>query len=197
MKTIAMTRSAGPPLEWSGRAIMAPAMKKDDTGAVERERETFWGLLAPQEIKLFNFLRQASFYSEDGDDLYQDVVLRAWKYFASFNQEKSFSTWIFTIAHNEVKKYFNRRKNDQKVISLASLANDPAAPASDPDVALVLEAARKLPDRQREIFFLFYANRFSVAEVAVITGMSQGNIKFILNRCREAVRLALEGNHEK
>ncbi len=172
-------------------------MKENDSQAVEREREAFWGLMAVQEIKLFNFLRKASYYSEDSADLYQEVVLRAWKYFASFDQEKSFSTWIFTIAHNEVKKYFNRRRQERAVIPIAELAQEPAAATADPDVAMVHEAAQRLPARQREVFFLFYYNRFSVAEVAVICGLSQGNVKFILNRGREAVRLALEARHEK
>ena len=50
---------------------------------------------------------------------------------------------------------------------------------------------------QREVFFLFYYNRFSIAEIAAICSLRQGNVKFILNRGREAVRRALEADHEK
>jgi len=191
-----MACSAGAPMEMAGRAIMTGILKKDEAEAVAREKESFWELLASLDKKLFNFLHKSLGFSEDSADLYQEVVLRAWKYFPSYDRGRSFSTWIFTIAHNEVKRYFNRRR-ENRTLPLALLASDPAAPAADPDVALVHEAARLLPARQREVFFLFYYNRFSVAEVAAICGLSQGNVKFILNRGREAVRDALEVRHEK
>jgi len=162
------------------------------------EKELFWELLASLQKKLFNFLYKALNFSEDSQDLYQEVVIRAWRYFPSFDRQRNFSSWIFAIAHNEIKKYFSGRKEDQKVIPLALLAVEPAAPsAEDPAVALIYGAARQLPLRQREIFFLFYYNRFSVAEIAVICGLRQGNVKFILNRGREAVRQILEAPHEK
>ncbi len=161
------------------------------------EKELFWELLASLEKKLFNFLHRALNLSEDSADLYQEVVIRAWKYFPSFDRGRSFSSWIFAIAHNEVRKYFNRRKG-QALVPLAQLAAEPAAPAGeDPAVALIYGAARQLPARQREVFFLFYYNQFSIAEIAAICSLRQGNVKFILNRGREAVRRALEATHEK
>jgi RNA polymerase sigma-70 factor (ECF subfamily) len=176
---------------------MAPVMEQNEPAAVEHEREAFWGLMAAQEAKLFNFLHKASNYSDESSDLYQEVVLRAWKYFPSFDRNRSFPAWIFAIAHNEIRRHSNRRRQERAVIPMTALAQEPAAAAPDPDVALVLEAARLLPDSQREVFFLFYCNRFSVAEVAAVCGLSQGNVKFILNRGREAVRRALEAGYEK
>ena len=161
------------------------------------EKELFWELLASQQKKLFNFLHKALNFSEDSRDLYQEVVIRAWRYFPSFDRQRNFSTWIFAIAHNEIKKYFNSHKEGQAVIPLALLVVEPVAPADDPAVALIYDAARQLPLKQREIFFLFYYNKFSIAEIAAISELRQGNVKFILNRSREAVRLALEATHEK
>jgi RNA polymerase sigma-70 factor (ECF subfamily) len=175
---------------------MTELLGKKRAHAVEQEKEPFWDLLASLEKKLFNFLHKSLGFSEDSADLYQEVVLRAWKYFPSYDRRRDFSTWIFTIAHNEVKKYFNRRR-EWATVPLALLTNDPAAPAADPDVALVHDAAMRLPARQREVFFLFYYSRFSLAEVAAICGLSQGNVKFILSRGREAVRRALEVRREK
>lgn len=181
-----------------GNAIMVQCLKMGGSEAMAEEKELFWELLASLEKKLFNFLRRALNFSEDSSDLYQEVVIRAWRYFPSFDRRRSFSSWIFAIAHNEIKKHFNLRKKDRTVIPLALLAVEPAAPsAEDPAVALIYGAARQLPLRQREIFFLFYYNGFSIAEIAVICGLRQGNVKFILNRGREAVRQALEATHEK
>lgn len=197
MKPTALTCSAAAPLAWGRHAIMAPAMEQNEQAALENERQAFWGLLAAQETRLYNFLLKASNYSEESADLYQEVVLRAWRYFPSFDRSRSFPAWIFAIAHNELRRHFKRRSRERAVVPMADLARELPAAAADPDIALVLEAASGLPLRQREVFFLFYQNRFSVAEVAAACGLSQGNVKFILNRGREAVRLALEAGHEK
>jgi RNA polymerase sigma-70 factor (ECF subfamily) len=179
-------------------AIMVKSMKIGSSEIMAEEKNLFWELLTCLEKKLFNFLHRALNFSEDSSDLYQEVVIRAWRYFPSFDQRRNFSSWIFAIAHNEIKKYFNQRKKDQKVMSLALLVVEPIAPsAEDPVVALIYGAARQLPLRQREIFFLFYYNKFSIAEIAAICDLRQGNVKFILNRGREAVRWALEATHEK
>jgi RNA polymerase sigma-70 factor (ECF subfamily) len=165
--------------------------------AMSEEKNLYWELLAGLEKKLFNFLHRALNFSEDSQDVYQEVVIRAWKYFSSFDRQLNFSTWIFTIAHNEIKKYYHRRKKEHQVIPLEQLPQDPPAPAADPGVALIFAAARQLPLRQREVFFLYYYNKFSVAEIAAISGLRQGNVKFILSIGREAVRRALEVSHEK
>jgi RNA polymerase sigma-70 factor, ECF subfamily len=188
---------AGNPGPLPGRAIMIGGLNRGTAETMAEEKELFWELVASLEKKLFNFLHKALNFSEDSSDLYQEVVIRAWRYFPSFDRQRNFSTWIFAIAHNEINKYFNSRKKAQSVIPLVLLGVEPAAPAADPDLALIYGAARELPPRQREIFFLFYYNSFSIAEIAAICGLGQGNVKFILNRGREAVRQALEAIHEK
>jgi RNA polymerase sigma-70 factor (ECF subfamily) len=197
MKDWQLIFSAGNSGPLPGRAIMIAGLNRGTAETMAEEKELFWELVVSLEKKLFNFLHKALNFSEDSSDLYQEVVIRAWRYFPSFDRQRNFSTWIFAIAHNEINKYFNGRKKAQSVIPLVLLGVEPAAPAADPDLALIYGAARELPPQQREIFFLFYYNSFSIAEIAAICGLRQGNVKFILNRGREAVRQALEVNHEK
>jgi RNA polymerase sigma-70 factor (ECF subfamily) len=180
-----------------GRAIIFLGVPKGAAESMTQEIDWFWELVAPLEKKLFNFLHKALNFSEDSNDLYQEVVIRAWRYFPSFDRRRSFKTWIFAIAHNEIRKHFNQRKDEQTVIPIDLLLKEPAAPADDPDLALIYGTARQLPPRQREVFYLFYYNGFSIAEIAAICGLRQGNVKFILNRGRDAVRSALETKNEK
>jgi RNA polymerase sigma-70 factor (ECF subfamily) len=198
MKDWQLAFSESKPWQLPGHAIIMEGLNGETAKTMAAEKELFWELLASLQKKLFNFLHKALNFSEDSADLYQEVVIRAWRYFPSFDQRRSFSSWLFTIAHNEIKKYFNQRKADHKVIPLELLVKEPAAPASeDPDVALIHGLARQLPLRQREVFYLFYYNGFSIAEIAAICGLRRGNVKFILNRGRVAVRKALEVTHEK
>ncbi len=151
-------------------------------------------LLAPLEKKLYNFLRKTAGNAEEGGDLFQEVLLRAYRYFASYDPRRSFSGWIFAIAHNEIRR--RSKLWAEAALPLSVLASDPPAADPNPDAGPVHEAAGRLPVREREAFFLYYYNGFSVAEISDITGRPAGSIKFILFNARRLVRAALEGRHE-
>jgi len=53
-----------------------------------------------------------------------------------------------------------------------------------------------LKPRQREVFFLFYDQGFSIQEIARITGLREGNVKFILNRARTAIKSIMGDQNE-
>jgi len=151
-------------------------------------------LLNPIKENLYNFVFKALYFSEDAEDVYQETVLRAFKYRSTYNRNHSFKTWIFSIAHNEIKTYFNKRKRDRTLLN-AQLSPDVLA-HQDKDtgdlIRDIYEAARQLKPKQRQVFFLFYDQRFSILEINEITGLKPGNIKFILNRAREYIKQQLK-----
>jgi RNA polymerase sigma factor (sigma-70 family) len=55
----------------------------------------------------------------------------------------------------------------------------------------IYEVALQLAPRQREVFFLFYDQQFSMKEIVEITGLKEGNIKFILNQARGKIKQKL------
>ncbi|MCP4218096.1 MAG: RNA polymerase sigma factor, partial [bacterium] len=59
---------------------------------------TFRSLLEPHKEYLYNFVVKALNFSEDADDVYQEAVMRAFKYRNTEKKKKNFMTWIFTIA---------------------------------------------------------------------------------------------------
>ncbi len=46
----------------------------------------------------------------------------------------------------------------------------------------------KLPDKYREALYLFYAERYTVAEISAILGKNQNTVKTLLRRGREKLR---------
>jgi len=159
----------------------------EETGA------TLQDLLQPLKIHLYNFICKALNFSEDADDLFQETVVRAVKYFYSYKPGKSFKTWIFTIAHNEIKAYYNRLGKSQTPRALEEVdeIKNPGDHQVEQQVKDIYEIAGAFKPRDRKIFFLFYDQQFSIKEIAAITGLRQGNIKFILNRCREGIKSRL------
>lgn len=150
----------------------------------------FRRLLEPCRRKLYNYIAKALAFSADADDVYQDTLLRAFQFSASFRRDGDFAAWIFGIAHNEIRR---ARKKAGRVAAGIDLDALPAAvPAADPDLVRdVYRFAERLKPRHRDVFFLFYDGGFKISEIARVTGLREGNVKFILNRARRALRTIL------
>ncbi|MGZ7046147.1 MAG: RNA polymerase sigma factor [Candidatus Aminicenantales bacterium] len=147
----------------------------------------FWELAGPHKQKLYNFIHKSLSFSEEADDVFQETLLRGLKYFHAYNKEKSFNTWLFAIAHNEVLRHFKNAQRDR------FLPLEERLVVRDEQIRLDLvhEAYRfadGLKPKQKEVFFLFYDSGFSISEISRITGLREGNVKFILNRARQALR---------
>jgi len=155
--------------------------------------EFFQYLLNPIKENLYNFIFKALNFCEDANDVYQETILRAFKYRQSYDQQYSFKTWLFTIAHHEVNRYFNKHKKLPGKVSLEEPADIIDDPGSDNRILVrdIYEVAQQLTPNQRRVFFLFYDQQFSIQEISEITGLKPGNIKFILNQSREKIKQKL------
>jgi len=151
--------------------------------------------LEPCRRKLYNYIAKALAFSADADDVYQETLLRAFQFSATFRRDGDFAAWIFGIAHNEIRRARKKAGRFAAGVDLESLPA--AAPASDPDLVRdVYRFAERLKPRPREVFFLFYDGGFKISEIAQVTGLREGNVKFILNRARRALRTILGEPHE-
>mgnify|MGYP001583970245 CR=1 FL=1 len=158
--------------------------------------DRFWELAGPQRQKLYNFIHKSLSFSVEADDVYQETLLRSLKYIRSYDEKKNFGSWLFAIAHNEVKKYLKHSRSG----AFRPLAESLPDQDGSPRAALVREVylfAEGLKPRHKEIFFLFYDSGFSIAEISHITGMRGGNVKFILNRARKVLRERFGEYHGK
>jgi RNA polymerase sigma-70 factor (ECF subfamily) len=174
----------------------------NDAEAMERSAKlnadprVFWDLAEPHKQKLYNFIQKSLSFSAESDDVFQETLLRGWRYFPSYHAEKSFSTWLFAIAHNEIRRHFNNSHREMPFQLVESLI----VADEQSNLHLIREVyrlAEGLKPKQREIFFLFYDSGFSVAEISHVTGVREGNVKFILNRARNSLRERLGANHGK
>jgi RNA polymerase sigma-70 factor (ECF subfamily) len=152
------------------------------------EPSVFWELAGPHKQKLYNFIHKSLSFSEEADDVFQETLLRGLKYFHSYNKEKSFNTWLFAIAHNEVKKHFKNTQRRSSLPLMESLIVHDKGIRQDL-VRDVYRFADGLKPKHKEIFFLFYDSGFNISEISRITGLREGNVKFILNRARQALRI--------
>jgi len=153
----------------------------------------FWEQLSPNKLKLYNFIRKSLNFSEEADDVFQETVLRTLKYFKSYKKELNFNTWLFSIAHNEIKRHF---KKAGKVPTFYDVEGLGISSTKQQDLVKdIYLYAERLKPRHREVFFLFYYNGFTISEISKIIHLKEGSIKAFLNQARNTLRERLGENN--
>jgi RNA polymerase sigma-70 factor, ECF subfamily len=145
--------------------------------------------------KVFNYLvYRLNFNRALAEDLFMDVVLKAYKHFADFNPEKgSFKTWIFALAHNHLVNYWRDRQKTESV-SLDKLEEEGITVATTEMVEEasgqiegknIRHALSLLSDAEREVISLRYLEDLDYVEISQITGKKEGAIRTGLSRAMD------------
>jgi RNA polymerase sigma-70 factor (ECF subfamily) len=143
---------------------------------------------------------------DDARDLCQEAFLRVHRQLHQFRFECPLKSWIGRIAYSIALRHLERRRaapvtrlddEDESVLdTLADESFDLEADSRDQQFAQRLrEGVDALPAVPRTVVTLFHLEELSIAEIATITGMSEGTIKSHLYRARLSLRDWLRRRH--
>ncbi|MEZ5357435.1 MAG: RNA polymerase sigma factor [Candidatus Zixiibacteriota bacterium] len=158
-------------------------------------RDEFWKQVEPEHLKARAFCRKLAGNRDDGDDLYQDCLIRALSRFEHVRDKASFNPWLYRIIINVFK---NRVQSPwwKRMLFFSDGQIEPPA-RGNPSAA---QAARHRLDfgfkaispTDRALIVLFELHGWSIAEIAAMTGRSEGAVKVRLSRARIKMRRAIE-----
>lgn len=122
----------------------------------------------------------------DAEDIMQEVFLRLVKACPVFDSEDHAKGWLLKVASHCASDLFRLRWRRQE----EPLDEDlPEPERSEPGD--VTQAVLALPARYRIPIHLYYYEDYSVAEIAQITGKSEGAVKSLLFRARKLLKASL------
>ena len=148
--------------------------------------------------RIYNFAYRFLRNSEAAEDATQEVFVKMMKHAHQFNGEAKLSTWLFSITANLCRDYL--RKSDNKAKDDEEALLTMAAPAEySPSHVLetreterrVRDALQKLTPEQREAILLSRYQGLSYAEIAQISGCSEGAVKTRVFRAMETLKKIL------
>lgn len=123
--------------------------------------------------------------AEEKKDLYQEVLLQAWKSWPSFRQEAKFSTWLYRICLNTI---FTQKRKPQQVDYKDSLeAISPAIQnnaTQKEDAARLRQAIRQLPETDRAIISM-HLDGYENAEIGEVLGIVNNHVAVKLYRIKQ------------
>ena len=149
-----------------------------------------------RRLKGFFFL-QLGGDEELAADATHDVFLRAYEARNRYQEGKSVSTWLFTIAYNICRNHY--RSNAYETQLLATLDTEPI---SDEQIEVQLDAAAldnalaqvlsELPPPLHQLFSLHYQEELTIPQVAEIVGIPEGTVKSRLHKTMNIIRKKLK-----
>ena len=153
-------------------------------------------LLAPIHDEARAVARRLARSHADGDELFQDALLRAFDKLSSLRDEDRFRSWFYAVLLS-VHRSRSRRAFWRRFLPLESTRCQGHEPVGE-DGALLEEenlrarrfsrALATLPARQREAVILFELEDFTVEEIASIQKVSVSAVKYRVARARERLR---------
>ena len=154
-----------------------------------------------RRLKGFFFL-QLGGDEELAADATHDVFLRAYEALSRYQEGRSVSTWLFTIAYNLCRNHY--RSNAYEAQLLATLD---AEPISEQQIEVQLDQATldealaqvlaELPAPLHQLFSLHYQEELTIPQVAEIVGIPEGTVKSRLHKTMNIIRKKLKKYENK
>ena len=178
----------------------------DKSGSGADRRRRFEDEALPHLDALYTMALRLSRNPDDANDLLQETVLRAYRFFHQFESGTNCRAWMLTILFNNFRNGYRKSSREQpasspeefeRKVEGESLRADPAG--SNPEALLsgqgmegeVESALGSLPTEFREAILLVDVEELSYQEVSAVLNVPIGTVKSRVSRGRAILREAL------
>lgn len=167
-------------------------------------QEAFEMLFERYKRPIFNFSLRILNNRADAEDVTSEVFTVLFTNKDSYRPQAKFSTWLFTVARNACITKIRRRKHftalwfqkensrDEEVWDIPDPRESSAEQLVQRETAKnVKRAVNKLQGLQKEALILREYQQMSYEEISVVLNCSLENVKILIFRAREALRVEL------
>jgi RNA polymerase sigma factor (sigma-70 family) len=127
-------------------------------------------------------------YASDGEekkDLYQEVLLQAWKAWPNFRRDAKFSTWLYRICLNTILTQKRKTSPVDYTDSLEAISPPVQHSSIQNEAAAGLQKAlRRLSETDRAIISLHF-DGYVNSEISEILGITGNHVAVKLHRCKQ------------
>ncbi len=177
----------------SSEQILIKRCKDGDSSAfgplIKMYRKQLYGYL-------FNLLGEKTL----AEDVFQEVLIKAWKGIEKYSEEQKFSSWLFTIAHNCSMDELRKRKLDMLFVNDEEDIGHDNTPAhileKEELIQKIFSAVDMLTAKQKNVFLLRIEGELSYKEISQITNEPLNTVLSHMNYSIKKIRKSLAKNHE-
>lgn len=172
------------------------------------DAEAFGELMNRYEAKLTRYLGRFLHDDDAVTDVLQDVLVKAYINIQSFDENYTFSSWVYRIAHNEALNVLKKKKStpfswfDPEALVPYFAYHDKTEENIDLEVLKkdIEQVLIKLPESYREILVLYFYEELSYKEISLVLKIPISSVGVRINRAKkkayELVKLETTTIHE-
>lgn len=128
----------------------------------------------------------------DAEDATQSIFLKVINMNKAFNEREHEKAWFITTTKNYckdiLKSWWNNRRVDLDVLL-------EVAHWDDTETGEVFAKIFSLPEKYKTVMYLFYAEDYSIKEIAAILNREETTVQTQLSRGRERLKIDLGGKY--
>lgn len=167
-----------------------------------KNQDYYLCLMKRYEAKLFNYILKISSMSrEDGEDILQEVFVKAYQNLNDFDLNFKFSNWIYSIAHNATISAFRKKKVRLQTVSwedkdldniLKSTLDVENASLQKLTYKHILKIINLLPLKYKDVLILKFVEGKDYQEISDILHKPMGTIATLINRAKKSLKQELK-----
>lgn len=174
----------------------------DETLAVLaiKDQHAFAVLVDRYQTKLLRFIRTISNVRyEEAEDILQEAFIKAYRNLNSFDQDQSFSSWIYRIVRNETISAYRKRsvraeghsdQEDEETLDRFAHRMNIVADAEKAEEALAIrKALDELDPKYKDVLVLQYLEEKDYKEISDILHIPMGTVATRINRAKERFKV--------
>jgi RNA polymerase sigma factor (sigma-70 family) len=126
----------------------------------------------------------------DREDLFQEILLSAWKGIHNFKGDALFSTWLYRVALNTAITFYRKERRQVATAPWPSalvLPDNTSDSRSGEEFDALYQAIGELSAIDKALVML-YLEEYSYAEISDIMGITANNVAVKMNRIKTRLR---------
>ena len=161
--------------------------------------QAFNGLFDRYAKRIYHFSLGYLKSAEEAEEVVQEVFYYIWDKRKELKPDRSFNSYVFTIAYNIIRKYFNKKAKDNAykdglIFSLLQEENSLDRIIDYKSLLAKVESViETMPDRRKEIFIKRKYNELSVKQIAEEMGISSNTVENQLASAHKYILEELKG----
>ncbi|GAH30707.1 unnamed protein product [marine sediment metagenome] len=167
-----------------------------------KNQDYYLCLMKRYEDKLLNYILKISNISrEDGEDILQEVFIKAYQNLNDFDLNYKFSNWIYSIAHNATISAFRKKKVRPQTVSwedkdlnniLESTLDVENTSLQKLTYKQILKKINQLPLKYKDVLILKFMEEKDYREISDILHKPMGTVATLINRAKKSLKQGLK-----